>query len=66
MTYTWKTIPELFWAGFVAAVVVLLTAIVDTESLVSWRGWVQVVGAAMARAAAAAILAEITRRGIAK
>lgn len=64
MTYTWRTIPELLWAGFVAAVVVLLMAITDTQSLESWQGWVQVVGAAMARAAAAAILAELTRRGI--
>ena len=64
MNYDFKVVAEFAWAVFLAAFVSALQVIVTTqfETLTDWRTWAVSLGAAVARTAAGAAIALLTRR----
>lgn len=60
--YTFKFWQEAAWAAGVAAVVVVLTSIVNTDAIDNWSTWAITLGGAVARAVAGAVLAKVVPR----
>lgn len=61
MTYRFKILEELVWAGLVAVGITLLTVLVTFEpsQIGDWKTWVVGLGGGAVRAFAAAILARL-------
>jgi len=59
--YDFKVLEEIAWLALVAAAVAVLQIVVtaDPGTIIDWRAWAIALGAAGARAAAAAVLARL-------
>lgn len=61
MNYDFKWVPELAWAGGVAVLVFVLTALLGLEDVTDWKTWLISLGTGAARAFAGAALAVLGR-----
>ena len=63
MKYDFKFWEEALWAGAIAALLVVLTALTGLENVDDWRTWAVSLGGGVARAVAGAILARLKTGG---